>query len=278
MILDRQHSPTRMALTFFALALGISWAIWVPMSLFVPKDSQTPLLLLGGFGPMLAALVVARIFTGSEGMRQWLRRTFRLRIGLLWYLVAVILLPLAVALLHHGLYLFAGGESGFALDQPWVGYFVTVIIGSLIFGGNEEPGWRGFATPMLVTRFHPILASLIVGLVWVVWHLPLYAAEWAGQGQPLLWFFIYAPGLSVIMTWLFFKSKESVIPIMLLHQATNAVFQYFPRETAVLGSMDYDFSVFKAVAYWLVALVIIVATRGQLGHSPETHEVSYRTE
>ena len=255
---------------FFVLTMLISWAIWIPMILFVPEDAQLPLLLLGGFGPFLSAVIVVRLKEGKTALKQWLRETFRLRIHVVWYLVGGLLLPFGIALLHHSLYLLAGGTSAFTFDQIWGVYIVSLVSTTLVGGGNEEPGWRAFATPRLMARFHPLLANLIVGILWVIWHLPLYFGNWSGNDQSLPLFFVYAVGLSIILTWLYYKSRKSILPVMLLHAATNIVFEYFPRTNTIFSSPSLDFDVFKSIAYWIVALMIILLTRGRLGYPAET--------
>ena len=255
---------------FFILTMLVSWAIWIPMFLLVPENAQLPLLLLGGFGPFLSAIIVIWAREGKSALKQWLRETFRVRINPMWYLVGGLFLPLGIALLHHSLYLLAGGISAFTFNQIWGIYIARLFSTALLGGGNEEPGWRGFATQRLISKFHPIIASIIVGVFWVVWHIPLYFGNWSGKDQPLLWFFIYAIGLSIIMTWLYFRSSKSVIPVMLLHAATNIIFDFFPRTNTIFSSASIDFNIFKSMAYWIVALVIIVITKGRLGYSSKT--------
>jgi len=254
---------------FFILALLVSWAIWIPNLLFLPRKGPFPLLLVGGFGPFLSAIIVIWAREGESALKQWLSETFHLRMNPVWYLMGGLFLPLGVALLHHTLYLLAGGRSAFTFNQVWGIYIARLLSTALLAGGNEEPGWRGFATPRLMARFHPIVASIIVGIVWVIWHVPLYFGTWSGADQPLLWFFIYAIGLSIIMTWLYCQSRRSVVPVMLLHSGTNIVFDFFPRTKTIFSSSSLDFNVFKSLAYWIVAIVIIVATKGRLGYSQE---------
>ncbi|MFC1547889.1 CPBP family intramembrane glutamic endopeptidase [Candidatus Neomarinimicrobiota bacterium] len=142
---------------------------------------------------------------------------------------------------------------------------------SLVGWGNEEPGWRAYATPKLLQFFHPIVASAIVGIFWVVWHLPLYVfGNWSGMDQPILWFLLYAVALSIVMTWLYLRSGRGIIPVMLLHGATNVIFLYFPREGTLFGDMSTDFNILKTMAYWTVALIILFATKGRLGLEKES--------
>lgn len=275
--IDNKFS-TRPIWLFFGLAMILSWSIWIPMILFVPENAQLPLLLLGGFGPFLSALIVIRIKEGKTALKQWLRETFRVRIGFIWYLAGGLFLPFGIALLHHSFYILAGGRSGFSLDQIWGIYVVSLFSTTLLGGGFEEPGWRGFATPRLMSRFHPILANVIVSFFWVLWHIPLYFGNWSGKGQPMLWFFIYAIGLSIILTWLYFKSSKSIIPVMLLHGATNIVFDFFPTTNTLFSSPELDFNIFKSMSYWTVAIVIILVTKGQLCCSTKTQALNTFTE
>jgi membrane protease YdiL (CAAX protease family) len=275
---DNKFSTTGPIWLFFGLAMLFSWAIWILMILFVPETAQLPLLLLGGFGPFMSTIIVIRVIDGKTALKQWLKETFRVRIGLRWYLVGGLFLPFGIALLHHLFYILAGGQSAFRLDQIWRIYIVSLISTTLLGGGYEEPGWRGFATPRLMKRFHPILANVIVSLFWVIWHIPLYFGNWSGKGQPLLWFFIYAIGLSIILTWLYFKSSKSIIPVMLLHGATNIVFDFFPTTNTIFSSPDLDFNIFKSMAYWTVAIIIVFATKGLLGYSTKTQEGRTRSE
>jgi membrane protease YdiL (CAAX protease family) len=264
--------------TFFLLTLLLSWAVWIPTFLFVPENVQLPLLLLGGFGPFLSAILVIWAKEGKTSLKKWLRETFRVRINLIWYLMGGLFLPIGIALLHHSFYILAGGKSAFTFDQIWGIYIVSLFSTTLLGGGFEEPGWRGFATPRLMTQFHPIIANIIVSFFWVLWHTPLYFGNWSGKNQPLLWFFVYAIGLSIILTWLYFKSSKSIIPVMLLHAATNIIFVYFPRTNTIFSSSDLDFNIFKSMTYWTVAIAIIMLTRGQLGYSMKRQEKKTRSD
>jgi membrane protease YdiL (CAAX protease family) len=262
----RQHQVA----VFFILTYLISWLVWIPVALFIPsEESFHPLNFLGGFGPFLSALVVTWIAETGPGLRQWLKTIFKFRIGWRWHLLAWFVFPLIVALFQFSLYLLFGGKSDFSEAQSWYLYLLNVPITALFAGGNEEPGWRGFALPKMLRKQTPITASLIIGVLWAGWHLPLFfTSGWSGQGSSIIWFVINVVGLSFIMTWLFNKSSLSVIPVMLFHQATNHIWNYFPMPTDVLQGLD-DFIVLKSIVYWSIAIVLLIATQGKLGYLPE---------
>jgi membrane protease YdiL (CAAX protease family) len=251
---------------FLLLAFGLSWVIWLPI---VIGDWNTLLLVLGAFGPFLAGVIVTRAEEGKQGLVRWLKQIFRLRIGLGWWLGAAFVFPFAVGLIQHGLYLGLGGEADFSdLEYPWLAYPIALLLTTLFTGGNEEPGWRGFALPRLLKWYSPLVASLILGLIWVAWHLPLFFTDEWGGNSSFVWFLFNVPGLSIIMTWLFLAPRRSVIPAMLFHGGTNVIGSYFQMETDVVAGAP-DFFVLRGAVYWAIAIVLLLATKGRLGLEAE---------
>ena len=174
----KQHNAT----AFFVFAFLISWSIWISVRLFlVQKGVFHPFYFVGVFGPFLSAVIVSGITDRWSGLRQWLRKTFNFRISIGWYLIGVLFGPLAVALFQLCLYLLLGGEPDFSKAYPWWKYFIVVPITALFAGGNEEPGWRGFALPQLLKRQSPVVASLFLGIIWAIWHIPFTFSTGRGR-------------------------------------------------------------------------------------------------
>jgi len=257
-------------------AFAFSWCLWIPD--IISRGGKVSLLIYaGGFGPFLSAVFVIWIVEKKLGLYQWFHRTFRLRINILWYLLGALFLPTGVVLLQFGLYLLWGGQPDFSNALPWWLYLLNLPIVMLFAGGNEEPGWRGFALPKLLIKRNPVTASLILGIIWTIWHVPLFfLAEWGGAETPFVWFLANVVGLSFIMTWLYHRSSRSVFPVMLFHQATNIIWNYFPMPDDVLSGMD-DFIVLKTIVYWTIAIVLIIATKGRLGYHLETSSLKATT-
>lgn len=252
---------------YFILTYLISWPVWIAGKVLLPENLTTITLILGAFGPFIAALILLRITGERSGLHEWFKINFNFRIKIIWYLLGGIILPYLIAGLHHLIYLGLGGKSGIVLSPEWLIYFVYLIPTALFTGGNEEPGWRGYITPALLERFHPVIVCIIVGFGWAVWHLPMYfLGGWGGSDQPFFWLLIYCIPLSMILTWLYYKSKRSIIPVMLLHAGTNVVFSYFPMETKVFENVDDEFTLMKTIVYFLFAIVLLVITRGSLGY------------
>jgi membrane protease YdiL (CAAX protease family) len=251
--------------TFLLVTFAISWCLWIPDIITGGKISL--LIYAGGYGPFLSAALVVWIVERGVGLRLWFRRTFKLRISIIWYLLGAFFLPIGVVLLQFALYLLWGGQPDFSDIPPLWLYLLNIPILMLFAGGNEEPGWRGFALPRLLTKRSPLTASLILGIIWAAWHVPLFfLPAWGGAETPFIWFVANTVGLSFIMTWLYNRSRSSVFPVMLFHQATNHIWVYFPMPDDVLYGMD-DFIVLKTIVYWTIAIVLVIATKGHLSYS-----------
>jgi membrane protease YdiL (CAAX protease family) len=229
---------------------------------------------VGVFGPFFSAIIVTWITESKSGLWQWLRRTFNFRISIGWYLLGGLLGPICVSFYQFSLYLLLGGESDFSKANPWWNYFISVPIGALFAGGNEEPGWRGFALPQLLKKQHPLVASLFLGIMWAIWHIP-FTFSTGGENIDYnwsAWFIINTTGLSIIMTWLYFKSSMSVIPVMLFHQGTNHIWHYFQMPSDVISGLP-DWIVLKTIVYWTIAIILVIVTKGRLGSSVERHNI-----
>jgi membrane protease YdiL (CAAX protease family) len=130
----------------------------------------------------------------------------------------------------------------------------------------EEAGWQGLALPKLTSRFHPLFANLVHGILWATWHIPAYfTLIWEGTDQPLPLLLAYAIPLSMIMFWLTRKSSGSAIPAIFLHQATNTYSSLFTSAAVFAGTLAAHFTILKTIVYWTIAVVLLIATKGQLG-------------
>lgn len=222
--------------TFFVLAYLLTW--WV-----YPLVQFSPLIgLLGLFGPAAAALIVATVIGGKAGVRELLLRTVRWRVGVRWYAIALVL-PAGLALAALAVYVVAGRPSALPFGRLSI---LDLIVFVLVVG--EELGWRGYAFPKLTEKFSPRTASLILGVLWGVWHLPTFViASMPQYGRPFVAFLIMTMSYSVLLGWAFRHTNGSVLIATLFHGAINLFQGLF------VGAMD------QATQYWLLALVYGVA-------------------
>lgn len=252
---------------YFILTFAISWSVWGLGNLLLPENLFLIALVPGVFGPFISAVLIIRMSKGKVTLRKWLRSIFNLRISFRLYLLGGLFLPFFLAGLHHLIYLILGGESGLELSADWILYPAYLIPTALLSGGNEEPGWRGYITPVLLKKFGVFPAHLMIGILWGLWHLPLYYTNaWGGDEQSLAGLLIYCVPLSMILTWLYYKSKWSIIPVMLLHAGSNVVSRYFPMDTEIFASVEDEFTLIKIFVYGSIAILLLILTKGKLAY------------
>lgn len=213
-------------LRFFALAFGWSWVCWLVSSVVRPQWAAFAgvLFFAGNFGPSLAAIVVVRSVDGRNGLCSWLMDCLQWRVGWRWLAIAFFL-PLAVIALAAATHIALGGTIS---PSPAIGHVGLAIVNFgliLLLGGplGEEFGWRGYALPALQERYSWRVASLILGAVWSLWHLPLFfIADTVQSRNPVGLFILSTIAMSILLAWLFNHTEGSVIPVLVLHTAVNA--------------------------------------------------------
>jgi membrane protease YdiL (CAAX protease family) len=266
---------------FFLLAFVVSWAFWIPIVFMEPSWSAAILMLAGSFGaPVAAALVV---WTGGDDVRAWARQLLDVRVAPRWWLIAFGLPVVATAAIA-GLYWLAGGAISFA-DLPEWYFYPALMAWSLVLSGglNEEPGWRGFAQPHLQERYGALRAAVGIGVVWGVWHLPLFFSPVAPHsGFLLVNKVMYLPAivvLSVLLAWTY--NNAGLWPTMVLHAGYNVVEAFLPaaqdalvvngvvNESTVALITGLHFVVYLAIAAVVVYLYGRTLTRGEVP-GPET--------
>lgn len=251
---------TRMLVLYFVLAFAITWAILIPALSAVPADRLTLFFILAAFGPFLSAVITIWTNKGRAELHKWLRQVFTLRIPAVLYLAGTFFLPIGIGVLHFALYRVLGGYPDFSTANLWYLYLLYLIPTALLTGGNEEPGWRGFALPALHERFHPVVAAIILGVAHSAWHLPLMNH----YGTTFGWYLFNLIPLTFMLNWLYLKSRKSVIPVMLLHAGTNVIGRFIPTPMDVLGGLG-TYMFMRGVVYWGIAIVLIIMTKGMLG-------------
>jgi membrane protease YdiL (CAAX protease family) len=235
--------------------LPFSWPIPFPVSAAVAPFA----------GPFLAGFIMAGVTGGRAGIVWWLRRIVLWRVGLRWYLFAIVGIPALIVLgaivLPGVLASYQTPALSLMLAYP-VGFVVSFFIGGPL---GEEPGWRGFALPRMQRLHGPLVANFILAPLHVFWHLPLF---WIPQwGTPrdttldLLWYLLSGVALTFIYAWVFNNTKGSVLLVVLLHTSVDAFFVsqlFFAPIVATLLPFTIGFGV--------LALIIMVFTRGRLGY------------
>ena len=221
----------------------------------------------------MAALVV--VWYSGESIRGWARSIVRWRVAPRWYAVAVGL-PILLIVLEGAIF----GLLGNPIDPSLVSgslaaYLPTLVFLTLIAGLGEEPGWRGFALGRLETRYAPVPATLLLGLLWALWHLPLVLVDprfphgFTSLAPLVLLAVLTLLGIVFIAffyTWVY-NGTRSVLLCMLLHGSFNMATGAFPAPFEVLQREVYVTLLVVQDITLLAALAILIgATRGRLGY------------
>jgi hypothetical protein len=211
---------------FVALTFVWSWGLWLIITMGGPWSmaAMVPLQILSGIGPSMSGLVMVWGFDGRSGLRPWLRRCLGWRWALGWYALAFLGAPL-VMLAALALNAFLGGVTPASPAAGHIGLTLFQLLVILFVGGpiGEEFGWRGYALPTLVPKVGWRWASLIVGAIWALWHLPLFYMEGTTQAQtPMALFMASSVALSVVFARLSVNTGFSVLPALALHWSVNA--------------------------------------------------------
>jgi membrane protease YdiL (CAAX protease family) len=255
---------------FFVLSHVISWLVW---GLGARLADDTVLIWLGSFGPALSAIVVAAASQGRGGLQALLARLFVWRVGLRWYLATVLLIPVAGSAVA-ALYVLA---RDLASALPGLDYWRSTgwqhvllwtsgtLLGTAISVG-EELGWRGYALPRLQARYHPLLSSVVLGLLWGLWHVH----PWMGQVGlvDILLFTAGTISASVIYTWLYNNTGGSVLIACLFHAVYDVTVIWVAAVVPIPpGEMWIGLGALAALA---LAIVVVAGPRLSYEGRPQT--------
>ncbi len=258
------------ALKFFAFAYIWSWAWWVPVVLKLQSQGIhlgivpswiVPFVLIGAYGPSIAAIVFAAFSGGRMEVKRLLSKL------LIWRAPAKVHLMVWLghpAFMAFTIFIYANlfGPVG---DLDWSGLLLipTVLLTGVIFGPlAEELGWRGYVLPLLQKNYSPLVSSLIVGVAWCFWHTPLFWAP-AGtliSGQEVTIvavgkYLLFTCGLAIIFTWIVNHSKGSVLLSIAFHLIINASIPLllFPNMSS---NTSLEIKWFSLLPVWVVAIGI----------------------
>jgi uncharacterized protein len=246
--------------TFFVLAFVISWSIRLSMALF--SLDAAPLKLLAEFGPAIAALIVTAALNGKVGVRALLGRVLQWRANPWWY-VLVLLGPAALQLLSIGAFVLLGGPGG-QFQFPGLVLPILLTIGFILSVG-EEIGWRGFALPRLRSHTNLVVASLIIGALWAIWHVPGDLLTLIGNPGLLtspstyiafLWFLGLTITGSVLMAWVYNRTGGSLLLMALFHLGLTVLWQFvtLPQAVGQFGPSELSVVLMGIVAVMVVVL------------------------
>ena len=223
---------------FLLVTYGFTWTVQgaVAAAGLEPSWTQSILIGIGGFGPPIGAAAV--LWATGGDLRKWVGQFFDWRIGARWW-AAVLGLPLVVLSLGVGLFVAFGGPIDLgSLPFPGI-YLFALVWGTVLGGGQEDLGWRGFMLPVLQETRSALVSSLLVGVAWAGWHLPLFLNASTTQGawsssQQLLWVVSILTG-SILWTWMYNSTGGSVLAVAVFHAGINGMGIFHPADPAALA-------------------------------------------
>jgi membrane protease YdiL (CAAX protease family) len=242
---------------YFVLAFAITWGLQLPALLAHegilagPPERYMALVGLGAFGPMCAAMIVAR--AEGSGIKSMLRPLGSWRVGARWY-AAALLMP-------GGLFVVAAAAwnaLGHAEPLVYPPDSAAFLAAAIVFPLGEEIGWRGFALPRLLNKTGPLGASVVIGVLWTFWHVPMLTLQGV---RPLLYcaFVPFMVGGSVMFTWIYRHTNGSLLLSVLTHVGVHL------SNPGHAMPARYTPMVIHTVAYVVLAFVLTSRCRRRHG-------------
>lgn len=262
-----RHQLLAMYVIMFVLAWpGLIWEAFFSHGL-APIQSPLVVSILSGWGPGIAAVTVTAIVLGKSGVKDLLRRFLVWKVGVQWYAVAFFLLA-AVILGGIGMQVLFGStiplipvKDASVLDIA-LGFLLMLVFGFLV--NTEEVAWRGFALPRLQATYGPLVAGILLVIPESLLHLPYFWNRDVDfyQTVGVFWFTAFSVAAVFIYTFVFNKTRGSLLLVTIMHASQNAWANLLSDNT--LRPFQYTVALM-----WMIALALIFLSKGQLGYKPE---------
>lgn len=236
---------------------GIFGGLAILMNLSMESAAGLVLVLLAALGPMVMGIAFTYLTRDNEGRRDYWKRVIDFkRISAKWYLVIFLFVPILNGLAAL-LDLLTGGTGATwgetalnALTNP--ASIILSILFATLFPFIEELGWRGYLLDRLQEKHSALVSSLVLGILWSLWHLPTFFIRDSyqaslGIGTPAFWwFFAGIVPLTFVFTWIFNNTNRSTLAVILFHAMVN-----FTGELFTLSERADTYS----ILLWFVAAI-----------------------
>jgi len=260
---------------FFVFTFCWSWIMWLPLILVgsgimyrwngLLSTMKIPILVLGVFGPAMGAVFSIRTINGKGEASKFLTTFFDFRFGCRTWLIPAVLLFMSTVVAWFVPELFGKDRLPMLLPSVFIFpvYWLFMVFGG---GGQEEIGWRGYILPHLEKRFGTIWGSLILSIVWALWHLPLWLIP--GTSQSFMnfgGFMMLTFGYSFLFSWGLKKAGNKPLAALVMHGTANSFIPLFPTLSMRLGDSQPRFWIWVSITF-IIGLVFM-SPGGASGHS-----------
>ncbi|HYP21118.1 MAG TPA: type II CAAX endopeptidase family protein [Chloroflexia bacterium] len=269
-------TPRAFPLMYFVIAFAFTWLFWWLAALGARDviPALPGLTVIGTFGPLVAAVILTAQESGRAGLRPLLSRVVRWRVAPIWYAVAI-LGPLVITLAAMVVEVAVLGVQPPSLGVL-IGELPSTVLTLLVNGVymlifvtlGEEVGWRGYALPALQARYSALLASLILGVVWALWHLPVFFnPDTSYSNLPFFLFLPFIVLMTVLITWLFNSTGGSVLMAMLFHAVINVADELWkvlpensvaPAHAAEAAAANAHYYIMLTIVLGVAAIVLVL--------------------
>lgn len=273
---------TRPLFFFFTLTFFFSWLIWVPMALdyysLLPFRLDPGFVLVvrlfGTFGPAAAASVVVSLAGKKPALRHLWGQLKLWRVHWTWYLLSILALPLLIFGISW-FYASLPASDPLPFQPVTAGNLLLIMVILTLSVLGEEVGWRGFALTQLQKLYTPLRASLTLGTIHTVWHLPFWII--LGEQDRFGWWYfglnwLWILAITILLTWLINHTGGSLLIAFLFHWSLNFVTVGFLPITTVVGAY-----LLLIGAGWILALGVIPTLKEPVSIKSMLSQVSNRT-
>lgn len=257
----RRHSLVIGIILMFLL----TWPIDLSNSGVLPIQFPFIVYLFLGWGFVFASILMTWLTLGKDGVVRLLKRYLQGRISWKWYLVAFLLEPVCTVL---GVYINAA-LTGVAPDfshvmareifgesaRLWL--FVLPFFLIDFIANGEEIGWRGYVLPRLQSKYNALTSSLILGVLWGLWHLPKFLSHWSAVS--FAWFMLHTMVFAVTLTRLYNGTRGSLLLVTIMHASANTAGIFFPMSNTV-SSENMGAYITYILLEVAVAIIVILVT------------------
>ena len=247
---------------YFLFVFIFSWVIWIPLVFshmniepFNILENISPLIrLFGVFGPAIIAYILCKK-AGKSETSTLIKRLKIWKVSWKWWMIVVLLQPfllILTALIYNA---FGDKKLNFngAIDIFGVIFYVIMLF---LASSGEEIGWRGVALPKLQTKYNALLSSIILAIIWFIWHIPFWMLQdiysTLGIGYWVLNFIFFLP-TTVLITWFFNNTQGSILLSIVFHLCFNIVNVTIVEVTSLI--VPYEILI---VFEWLVLILILI--------------------
>lgn len=253
-------------LRFFVVTFLWSWLMWLPLvlaGLSVLHISEKllpvigfPLIVIGAFGPAVGAVYSINTLRGRKEVKLFLKSFLSVKFSWKLWLAIFLILGLTNILAWYLPELFGYERLPMLLPNIYI-FPLYWLIMVLLGGGQEEIGWRGYIMPILESKYGLWLANIMLGIIWAVWHIPLWFVPISTQQyMPFIAFLIGCIGLSFFLSWVIKRSKGRPLSGLIAHGTFNAFIPLFPTLIMELGVPQLRFWLHEILIFGMGVLIM----------------------